>query len=148
LVATVGLIAAIAVKSGRRRRLDNLKAAAETLAQLTETQHQNAVRSCMDKQSAALSRQLDPQQTWVVLTVGVIVCSVVVLGFSLGKDLDPTALGDFSTLVPAVVVLLLGTIVGAGSSAWQIFTTRKSDRIAGERFGRQRAEAAEETERA
>jgi hypothetical protein len=67
LVATVGLIAALAVKSGRRRRLDNLKAAAETLVQLTEPEHQAAVKPYMNRQSSALSRQVDPQYTWIGL---------------------------------------------------------------------------------
>jgi cellobiose-specific phosphotransferase system component IIC len=115
LVATIGLIAALAVKSGRRRRLDNLKAGAETLAHLTETKHQDAVKNYMDKQSAALGRQLDPRQTWIVIAVIVIISSSVALIWSITLDIssNPAVLREFASLIPTFAAVLIGLVVSA-----------------------------------
>lgn len=59
LIAIFGLLAGIVVKSGSRRRLDNLKAGAETLKAVTDPRDEDAVRKYMEKQRVALTRTVD-----------------------------------------------------------------------------------------
>jgi hypothetical protein len=143
LVTTVGLIAALVVKSGRRRRLDNLKAAADTLRQLEATEHRTAVTAYMDRQSSALSRQIDPLFIWVGLSALVVIGAGVLLGLFIG--LPPIDLEEFSTLVPAVVILVLGTVVGSIASWWQHLHAKRLERKAQERKAQVRAAHARVT---
>lgn len=68
LIAIFGLLAGIVVKSGSRRRLDNLKAGAETLEAVTDPEDEAAVRKYMNKQRAALTRTVD-FRTWYLAGV-------------------------------------------------------------------------------
>jgi hypothetical protein len=72
LNAIFGLLAGIVVKSGKRRRLDNLKAGAETLKSVTDHRDAAAVRKYMDEQRVALSRTVD-LRTWFLGSVALVV---------------------------------------------------------------------------
>lgn len=107
LVALIGLLAGVAVKSGRRRRLDNLRAGAETLALLTEPRDQAAVKTYMAAQSAGLIRKTDPQFFYM----GLLLVVTIVGAPLLRTYLHPEEPLEFGPLGLGVGVLLLTGLV-------------------------------------
>nr|WP_181716144.1 hypothetical protein [Cryobacterium sp.] len=133
LVALIGLLAGVAVKSGRRGRLDNLKAGAETLALLTEPKDQAAVKTYMAAQSAGLIRKSDSQFFYMGLLIVVTIVGAPLLRTYLHPE-EPLEFGVISFTLGGLLLLgLVARFIAPDITKYRLARARKRE---------ERAEAA------